>query len=313
MRPEDIPEWISRALPAPDRTVVWLLDVDDTLTDTQSMHHYAAESLASQLSASMTTALAASVARRFREVFDELLLLHQQVSTDDNAALNSAKELESRVRGHQVKIREEWGIARLFSREILLRIAVEDCGASLQPEELNRCVDRYWDHMREHPAVFPDAARFSRRLAAHSTPAYLMTSSDARYHECDDGQFTYDPRVSRKDKRNRMVNLRNHGINYASSFIGDPIDKPSQDFYEFVFSGISRDLDKPLRSLSVVVVGDSYRSDIQTPLKLSDSTVGVLCRRDQSAVRVEADRVLSVGDFDMLTRMLDVIEGEDRR
>ncbi|MER6561841.1 HAD family hydrolase [Streptomyces sp. NPDC001027] len=312
MRPEEIPGWISHALPAPDRTVVWLLDVDDTLTDTRAMHHDAAESLASELSGSMTTSLAASVARRFREVFDELLVLHQQASTADRAALNSVKELESRVRGHQVDIRERWGTTRLFSREILLRVAVEDCGASLPPEELNRCVDRYWDHMREHPLVFPDAARFSRRLASRSMPVYLMTSSDARYHECDNGQFSYDPRVSRRDKRKRMVNLRDHGISYASSFIGDPIDKPSKDFYEFVFSGISRDLDTPLQSLSIVVVGDSYRSDIQTPLELRDSSVGVLCRREQSAVRVEADRVLSVGDFDMLTRMLDVIEGEDR-
>ncbi|MDQ0958876.1 FMN phosphatase YigB (HAD superfamily) [Streptomyces sp. B4I13] len=312
MRPEEIPGWISRALPVPDRTVVWLLDVDDTLTDTQSMHHDAAESLASELSGSMTTSLAASVARRFREVFDELLVLHQQVSTADRAALNSVKELESRVRGHQVEIQEKWGITRLFSREILLRIAVEDCGASLPPKELNRCVDRYWDHMREHPFVFPDAARFSRRLASHSMPVYLMTSSDARYRECDDGRFAYDPRVSRKDKRKRMANLRNHGISYASSFIGDPIDKPSREFYDFVFSGISRDLDTPLQSLSIVVAGDSYRSDIQTPLEICDSTIGVLCRREQSAVRVEVDRVLSVGDFDMLTRMLDVIEGEDR-
>ncbi|WP_399939629.1 HAD family hydrolase [Streptomyces sp. BBFR25] len=307
MTPEDVTQWMRSALPRPDLPVVWLFDVDDTLTDTQSMHHRAAESLESGLAASMGADRASSVSRRFRTVFDELLLVHQQSPVDDER-LRSLRELEERVRDAQREISEKWGTTRLFSREILLHLAAEDCGVPLAPDELRQAVDHYWDHMLKHPLVYPDAVRMLRKLESRRAPVYLMTSSDARYRPKADGGFGYDPRASRHDKRRRMVNLREHGIRYAKSFIGDPTDKPSEEFFDLVFSGIAEDLGSPRGEFSVVAVGDSYRSDIQTPLALVEEAVGILCRRKQPAARVESDRALSVGDLDMVTEYLDGTE-----
>ncbi|MET7320322.1 HAD family hydrolase [Streptomyces sp. NPDC005549] len=286
---------------------MWLFDVDDTLTDTQSMHHRAAESLKSGLTAFMGPDRASSVSRRFRTVFDELLLLHQQRPVDDEK-LRPLRELEERVREAQRDISEKWGTTRLFSREILLHIAAEDCGVPLGPERLRLAVDQYWDHMLKHPLVYPDAVRMLQKLENRRAPVYLMTSSDARYRPKAGGGFSYDPRASRHDKRRRMVNLKDHGIRYAKSFIGDPTDKPSEGFYDLVFSGIAEDLNTPRGDFFVVAVGDSYRSDIQTPLALVESAVGILCRRKQPAARVESDRALSVGDLDMFTEYLDGTE-----
>ncbi|CAM5605427.1 hypothetical protein STENM36S_01461 [Streptomyces tendae] len=75
-----------------------------------------------------------------------------------------------------------------------------------------------------------------------------------------------------------------------------------------MFSGIAEDLNTPRGDFFVAAVGDSYRSDIQTPLALIESAVGILCRRKQSAARVESDRALSVGDLDMVTQCLDGTE-----
>ncbi|MEU6450962.1 hypothetical protein [Streptomyces sp. NPDC046979] len=304
MTSQEISEWVRSALPRPDHPVVWLFDVDDTLTDTQAMHHRAADSLKSGLTVCMTEALASSVSRRFRTVFDQLLLLHQQRPVDEGK-MRSIRELEGRVRDLQREISERWGTVRLFSREILLHVAAEDCGARLSPDELDRCVDQYWDHMLKHPIVYPDAVRIFRKLGSRRVPAYLMTSSDARYRQNSDGQFSYDPCVSRQDKRRRMVNLKDHGISYDRSFIGDPADKPSEEFYDLVFAGISQDLNTPHGDLFFVVVGDSYRSDIQVPLDRLESAVGILCRRNQSAARVESERVLAVGDLDLFLEYLD--------
>lgn len=313
MTSQEIQQWARHLVPTADRPVVWLFDVDDTLTDTQSMHHRAADSLVAELATEMAGSLAASVVKRFRRVFDELLMVHQQVSVSDKDRLLSLKTLDSRVRSYQREILEKWHLTRPFSREILLRIAIEDCGALLTADALRRCTDQYWEHMRENPIVFPDAARLSQKLAVQGAPTYLMTSSDARYRERSNGQFTYDPKESLEDKNRRMENLKNHGIRYSKAFIGDPIDKPSEDFYDLALSGISQDLDRPLESFFIVVIGDSYRSDIQTPLGLLDSAIGIWCRRGQPSIDTEAERVLSIGDFDMLIKALDAVEGEDKR
>ncbi|MEV5901415.1 HAD family hydrolase [Streptomyces sp. NPDC052127] len=313
MAPKEVEPWARCLLPSANRSVVWLFDVDDTLTDTQSMHHRAADSLVAELATQMSESLAASVVNRFRGVFDELLTVHQQVPVSDKNRLLSLKQLDSRVRSYQREILEKWHITRPFSREVLLRIASEDCGALLTPDGLRHCTDRYWDHMRENPIVFPDAVRLSRKLAIQGAPIYLMTSSDARYRERRNGQFTYDPKESLEDKNRRMENLKNHGIRYAKAFIGDPIDKPSADFYNRALSEISHDLDSPLESLFTVVIGDSYRSDIQTPLELLDSTIGIWCRRGQPSIRVEEERVVSIGDFNMFIEALEAVESKDKR
>lgn len=271
MTSQEIQQWARHLVPTADRPVVWLFDVDDTLTDTQSMHHRAADSLVAELATEMAGSLAASVVKRFRRVFDELLMVHQQVSVSDKDRLLSLKTLDSRVRSYQREILEKWHLTRPFSREILLRIAIEDCGALLTADALRRCTDQYWEHMRENPIVFPDAARLSQKLAVQGAPTYLMTSSDARYRERSNGQFTYDPKESLEDKNRRMENLKNHGIRYSKAFIGDPIDKPSEDFYDLALSGISQDLDRPLESfssLSLVTHIDltfKPRSDCSTP------------------------------------------------
>ncbi|MFD8436597.1 hypothetical protein ACFV2I_16035 [Streptomyces microflavus] len=312
MPSQEIQKIVRLAVPKPGRTVVWLLDVDDTLTNTKAMHHRAAEALTSSIAKHMAEPLAIAVSDRFRQVFDELLLVHQQSPISGNGKLHALEELESRVRQYQSKIFEKWQFNRLFSREILLRIAIEDCGASLSPDDLHRCANQYWDHMQKNPLVFPDAIRLSQRLASQGTPTYLMTSSDARYRERAIGEFTYNPRESRSDKRHRMLNLKKHGINYSKAFIGDPIDKPSEEFYNLVFTWISEDLRQPLKSLFIVVAGDSYRSDIQTPIELLQSSIGILCRRGQPTIKAESDRVLSISDFDILTKTID-LAGDDSK
>lgn len=293
--------------------LAWLVDVDDTLTDTRSMHHHAAAALTGDLRAYMSRSSAASVATRFREIFDELILTHQRGPGPGGKQDEPSADLEARIHDRQKDISAEWGVTRMFSREVLLRIAVEDCQASLSPAELGRCVDRYWQYMRENPIFFPDAIRFSRTLASHGGAVYLMTSSDARYRPQADGRFSYDPDDSRNDKEQRLRNFRGYGLEYSRAFIGDPVDKPSPEFFRQAFTGIAEDLERPLESFSIMAVGDSYRSDIKTPLSLLDSAIGILYRRGQAETKIEAERVMSIGDFDVISDILDSTEGVMRQ
>ncbi len=309
MIPHHARQLLKSALPTAGSPAVWVFDVDDTITDTRLMHHRAAESVTQALSAHMPLDLAQSIAKRFRDVFDELLINHQQNPRSSADTRKSSDELEARARGYQKEIAAIWGFSRLFSREVLLQIAVEDCGASLTPPELRHCVDAYWEHLFENPIIFEDTVRLTQELARRHVPTYLMTSSDARYYQQPTGQFTYNPAESRDDKRRRLDNLRRYGVEYRRAFIGDPIDKPTKEFFRLAFSGIAEDLHRSVGSFRIVVVGDSFRSDIETPLELLDSSIGILYRHGQTMIDVESERVVSVGDFDGFIEDLDIPEG----
>jgi phosphoglycolate phosphatase-like HAD superfamily hydrolase len=313
MMPDKARKWFSAALSGGGQPIAWLLDVDDTITDTRAMHRQAAAAVADGLSGPLSAELARSVAGRFREVFDELLLVHQQSPASAGDEHGAPSDLEQRSRDYQREIAAKWGVTRLFSREILLQLAAEDCGATLTADQLRRCVDRYWDHMLAHPVLFPDSVRLVRHIAAHGGRPYLMTSSDARYHRLESGQFSYDPVESRLDKQHRMENLRRYGIDFVDAFIGDPVDKPSKEFFEMALTRIAEDLRRPLGSFPVVIVGDSYRSDLQTPMGMVDPVVGVLYKREQTTIEIESDAVISVGDFDTFIEGLNVAEGKGTR
>jgi len=294
MKSSQIPQSLRDALRGAN--TAWIFDVDDTITDTRAMHHEAVEPVAQALSQYLPAELARATANRFGDIFDHLLARHQQ-QRGVTSGSESASQLEERARSHQQEILKVWGTARLFSREVLLQIALEDCGGNLNPRQLRSCTDAYWDFLSSNPILFPDAVQLIQELAHRNISVYLMTSSDAHYNAQTNGQFTYSPEDSRSKKNRRLKKLREHGIQYVRAFVGDPVDKPTEEFFQLVFAGVSDDLRQDLDDSPIVVVGDSYKSDIETPLRLLNTAAGIWYRKGQNKAEAERERVFSVGSF----------------
>jgi len=94
------------------------------------------------------------------------------------------------------------------------------------------------------------------------------------------------------------------GVLYRGAFVGDPVDKPSKQFFNQAYSSIERDLAKQRSSFDIVVLGDSFQSDLRTPIDNGDAALALLYIRDQLDIRVEQDRVVSIGDLGVISSMI---------
>lgn len=281
---------------------VWVADIDDTLTDTARMHNSAAGAVRDALARIIDPVLANAVANRFVQLFQTLLSAHQ--ATDGRSDGDGYSAVLERVMSLQREMRLKWGTTKRFSRECLLKMAGDDRGVALTAGQISKCVDEYWAHMRANVILFEDAVRLCVAISQAGRPLFLMTSSDGRLSLGDNGQFEYDPSYSRDFKLARVAELEARRIRFRGAFVGDPADKPTPAFFDHVYDGIERTLGHRVSPRTIIVLGDSYHSDIEYPETHWSIALGVLYRPDQDAARAEGDRVVSVGTFDEITRAL---------
>jgi FMN phosphatase YigB (HAD superfamily) len=283
---------------------VWFADVDDTLVDTVRMHNEASSSIVSVLGSFVGDKKAYDVVRRFEEIFEILIESHQSSAPDIERTQRERDDLLRRIAEYQQEIKARWRTTKKFSRETLLKIAGEDYGIDLTSEQIRQCIDHYWQHVLSHPLCFDDAIRLTQMLAKVGLPLFLMTSSDGRLTLNESGQFDYDPVSSRRFKEARVQSLRAEGLHYREVFVGDPIDKPTREFFQFVYDSVERHLGRRLNPQHTVVIGDSYTSDLQIPVSEWKVGLGVLYRPGQEDIIVEQDRVVSVGDWNAVGNFL---------
>jgi phosphoglycolate phosphatase-like HAD superfamily hydrolase len=285
----------------------WLADVDDTLTDTIQMHEAASFSILEILETSVGMTKAVEIVSRFKEIFQSLLTSHQSSSGSVENAHESRivqASLLARVNKYQLEVKQQWGATKKFSREVLLRLAGEDCGVLLNSEQIEQCVDRYWQQVEDNPIFFADAIRMSENLKRAGIPLFLFTSSDGRMTLKANGYFHYNPELSLKFKIRRMERLRAKGLYYREAFVGDPIDKPTPEFFGQVYSGIERALGRQVNPESLIVLGDSYESDLAFPVTEWGVKLGILYRRGREGVIMDSEKIISVGTWDVINEVL---------
>lgn len=290
---------------------VWLADVDDTLIDTVRMHYEASGAMVNVLGSFVGISKAHQVVARFKDIFEILIESHQSIGPSFEGSQQEKNDLLQRIDEYQREIKARWGATKTFSRETLLKIAAEDYGIDLTAKQVQQCIDYYWQYLESHPLCFHDAINLSQILARIGIPLFLMTSSDGRLTLSDNGQFDYDPTSSRKFKESRVQSLRAEGLHYREVFVGDPIDKPTPEFFEFVHDGVERYLGRRLNPPHVIVMGDSYTSDMQIPVSEWQVGLGVLYRPGQKKIIVERDRVVSIGNWKAVENFLVSLDGQE--
>lgn len=287
---------------------VWLSDLDDTLIDTARMHDKAVLSVITRLKSFIHETEAVRIGKRFNDLFQLLIKAHQSNGPDAAAShsqsMMEAEDLTARIENDQQDIIERWGAPKRFSREALLKVAGDDYGVRFTAAQIQYTIDGYWEDLKYHPIYFSGAVTLTKRVMEAGYPLFIMTSSDGRLTLSDTGQFEYDPDLSRTFKADRVESLREQGLAYRDVIIGDPVDKPTPDFFEILYRRVEQGLSGRFNPRHCVVLGDSYRSDLKIPMSQWDAGLGILYRPGQAEAATEQQRVVSVGSWDSVGSVL---------
>lgn len=288
---------------------IWFADIDDTLIDTLEAHKSASKEIADILEPMIGERSALTITKRFLELFQILMNGHRTYKVEDQAespddTSKQYKALRARIDDCQEELRKHWGAIKVFSREVLLTLAGEDCGFSLAPQQISKCIHHYWGKVADYALCFDDACKLLKVIAEMNRPLYLFTSSDGRLNLRIDGQFEYDPEMSRRLKRARIEKLRAKGLQYRDLFIGDPVDKPNPEFFEVMYRSVASDLGEEFKLEHTIILGDSYDADLHVPVTVWKTALGIWYRRGQVEVAFEKERVITVGNWQVLSNLL---------
>ncbi len=171
--------------------------------------------------------------------------------------------LRDRINSYKVMVPNELSgkhVNFMWSRELWLKYLSDQHALSLDGETIIRIIDAYWEAISSASQVHPEALDYLRKLDKEKL--FIITSSDKRL-AFESDTWEYDPQISQQKKSIRVQNQGLRKVFPASHVItGDPIDKPSQEFWEKVMeiTGLS----KPSQgivvddSLAVVLSGKGF-------------------------------------------------------
>lgn len=236
-------------------------DVDDVILNTEHAHEAAVDSIGTD----------DDVQETFRQLWG--VLLDELRSRGDG----EFTRLDADIRRWQRDLSE----TKIFSREVLIAIALERTGHPVTRSAVHGAGDAYWQALTEVSQVFPDAERAVERLREQGAGFSFATNSDGFLELDQDAQaFRYDPAKSHRKKLARLENMRQIGIDDRQITIGDPLGKPHPGFYDqaladfATFYGSSPDL------ATSVAVGDSLTSDV-LPFLAKGVAFGAWVQRDR--------------------------------
>lgn len=196
----------------------------------------------------------------------------------------------------QAPIKEKYGSAKKWSRETFLKIALDNTNTEYKIDQLIQAVDNYWIKISEVAEVFPGTVEFLEKIQSAGGTRVFVTSSDARL-TYDGKVFDYDPKYSEAKKRTRIDALAKLGIKYDYLSIGDPEDKPDPAFFQKAIDLVEKAQGEKLNLSEAVIIGDSFNSDIKTPIEQMGFGIGVVFKKDQSEVIWETDNLVSTGNL----------------
>lgn len=276
---------------------IWFFDVDDTLVNTAPQSEEAANGIADVFTPKTGADIAGRIRARFIDIFFSMMGAHNEnlpAAWRPPANLQEANDqILERIKTAQKPVIKNFGGMKKWSREVLIKLAAEDCGVGHpEPDLIEQAAERYWNLLTHGLKAHAHAWELVAALRDRGRPIFLVTSSDARLHMRPDGLFVYDPPHSEWFKRKRLEHLRTLGVDFQGAVIGDPVDKPSIEFFQKALDLAESTLGDKVFPEDCVIVGDSYITDLQTPLEKLDFGCGVLIRSDKSTSFPSENRVV---------------------
>ncbi|MFO0728818.1 MAG: HAD family hydrolase [Myxococcota bacterium] len=256
----------------------FILDVDDVLLEMERSVSAAEGALRRALEEPLGAAEARAIEARIQAQY---AILKGELRRTEGAPLPEAGALRKRIVGWQRGVALSGHEVKLWSREVMLAIALEDRGHKPERGLIRTAVDAYWDEVAERSALHPDAKRLIDALIAGGEAFHLATNSDG-FLELDEAgrTFFYDPEDARARKMGRLRPIWAAGVKREAVTIGDPVGKPHPAFYERVIQDFGRHLGALPDKQRLLAVGDSWSNDVAPFLSMGVGQ-GVLILRGQ--------------------------------
>ncbi len=285
----------------------WFFDIDDTLIDTAGINSKAAEGIKNVFRKRSSTIDAEKVNSEYINIFNYMLSGYRVKHDDEWSHITGGKEgfkkLISEIENCQIRIKDQFGHIKKWSREVFIKLAADRTNVRYSPETIHEAADAYWLTLTEKTIVFPHALKLIQEIKKHNRPIYLLTSSDARLKLASDGQFDYLPEYSEGLKRERIELLREKGIEFNLVSIGDPEDKPNLDFFQKGFMKAELDYGFKINLENAIMLGDSYAGDLQTPKEKMGFGLVVLMRKGKQTEIIDTHQV-DTGNLAEIAEML---------
>jgi FMN phosphatase YigB (HAD superfamily) len=198
-----------------------------------------------------------------------------------------------------------YGVKR-WSREVMIKIALDESGIPATGELISAAADAYWMAVSEHMEPYDHARELLDKLNRLGRPVFLVTSSDARLlFNQEEGTFIYDPVRSESLKRERMETLRTRlGLHFNLIVIGDPVGKP--ELYRIALQVAEENQGRKIEPGLCVAVGDSFKSDVEYPVGKLGFGLGVVFKAGAPPeVYPEAPRTVRVGKLTQIEAVLE--------
>ena len=273
---------------------IFFFDVDDTLIDTSSNSIMASEGIADVLKQEYSERKSFLIKDRFNQIFKTLMQEHME-SGENN--LKQYNLIIQRINQLQEPVIKKFGAIKKWSREIFLKMAAEDCDVLLKPEQIYSAIDAYWSSISKKSDLMSGVLDLFQQIKIHNRPIYLITSSDARLQLNDQNLFEYNPQYSENFKKKRIETLKQKGLFFNKVSIGDPEDKPHLDFFKKGIKIAEADLGYKINPKNIIMFGDSYTGDLQTPKEKLGFGLVVLFRKGQGKLIEESERYISIGNI----------------
>ena len=258
---------------------IFLFDVNHTLINTALYHTKALGSLEKYLAKHIDRNAAKYITERFNQIFllmvAGFLLRTKEEWEEVEGGKESYENLIGLIAQYQVKVKEQWGFIKKWSREVFLKIAADEIKVHIPANIIYNASTTYWDEITNLTEPFDEAKQIVNYLTKQKYPVYLLTSSDGRLH-IEDGYFRYNHAISGNYKKKRMETLREKGLDFKGIIVGDPEDKPLPEYYKRAINEIENDLKTKIDPSCLVMTGNSFEDDLETPMLLFQFGKGFL-------------------------------------
>jgi FMN phosphatase YigB (HAD superfamily) len=284
-----------------------VFDVDDVVIDTDAAGAAAEASVYEPLSKHLSAEQARRATDGLAEGYE--ILRRQLRSPAGEVAEEYTIHLE-KIRRWQRGVLEAGHEIKQWSRDSLLAIALEECGAPVFQDVVTSAVDRYWSVLAQQTRVTEDAKRLISLLQSRGIAVHLATNSDGfLVFDESSRSFRYDPEDAVKKKIARLGKVSELGLSERDISVGDPIGKPKAAFFEKTLAELGAKLGKIIDVTRVYAVGDSLTNDVLPLVELGAAGGAWLVRKNAGrAPTVLADnrKVTVVGSLDDLRGVLSV-------
>jgi len=243
-----------------------IFDVDNVIIDTVHALEKAQWALVEALMNFMDAESAKRVENRFGFHYNTLV---EQAKAGAGVIEKNFATLLGRIKAWQQGVLGEGWELKLWSREVLLAIALEQWDIRVGKELLEGCLEPYWAALTRESKIRPDAAEAIERCRQSGIAIHLATASDGFLDFNDKEEtFFYHPPTAVRRKLERMKILHKLGLKDSDISVGDPIGKPDERFFSQVLLDFETKLGRKIDLGRTLAIGDSVNDDVLPLLKL---------------------------------------------